>query len=171
MDWATRKILSWRVSNTLTTDFALMQCARPSRATVARTPSIPTRAVNLRTATSPGYSKSTTSASAWTVRVAGATTSLSSDCGGVSSMRRSICKPTIQAPQRKQAWKGISISITPDDRTRRLTGRRPIRCTSTTCRRPESRYDHRRAPLIQVDLLSKQCGAGSVKPGSVDILG
>lgn len=48
-----------------------------------------------------------------------------------------------------------SPSTTNDAHTSRLTGRYPMRFTSTTCRRKESRPDQPGAPHIQADFLSK----------------
>ncbi len=45
MDWASRRVLSWRVSNTLTTDFCIVRrYRRRSTVTVSQISSIPTRA-------------------------------------------------------------------------------------------------------------------------------
>jgi len=52
LDWATRRVLSWRLSNTLTTDFCLEAVESPYNATARRRSSIPTKAVSSPVATS-----------------------------------------------------------------------------------------------------------------------
>ena len=74
MDWHSRRVLSWRVSNTLDTDFciealeeALQRFGAPESSTPIRGPSLPPRR-------SPAYSKTMASRSAWMARGAGWTT-------------------------------------------------------------------------------------------------
>jgi hypothetical protein len=43
MDWSSRRALSWRLSNTLTTDFCMEQLKRPSTAMVYQRSSTPTK--------------------------------------------------------------------------------------------------------------------------------
>ena len=90
MDWATRHVLSWRLSNTMDAGF----CARGPwatrwPATASRRYSIRIRAASSPASTSPACSRTRASASPWTVGAAAWTTSSSSACGGLSSMRRS----------------------------------------------------------------------------------
>ena len=83
MDWHSRRVLSWRVSNTLEPDFcvealeeAIAKHGHPRFSTRTRVPSLPVRH-------SLAYSRSTGSRSAWTARGAGWTMCSSSGCGAV----------------------------------------------------------------------------------------
>ena len=74
MDWHSRRVLSWRVSNTLDTDFciealeeALQRFGAPAIFNTDQGPSLPPRR-------SPAYSKTMASRSAWMARRAGWTT-------------------------------------------------------------------------------------------------
>ena len=90
MDWATRRILSWRLSTTLTTDFcvealedAISRYGKPE--VVNTDQSLPPRkrgAASSRVRRSSSSCTATESLSAWTARVLGRTTSSSSDFGG-----------------------------------------------------------------------------------------
>ena len=82
IDWATRRVLSWRLSNTLTAGFcvealneALVRFGKPES-------SIPIRARNSPALSSPRCCGTMGSRSAWTDAGAATTTSLSSACGG-----------------------------------------------------------------------------------------
>ena len=112
MDWATRRVLSWRVSNTLTTDF----CLDAVREAIARygCPEIfnTTKAASSSAANLSDCSSNTVSKSVGMARVAGAITSSSS---------------------------GYRIS--------RLTARRRMRFTTTTCSRKNSRHNTARLHL------------------------
>src|SRR6476620_9127414 len=66
--------------------------------------------------------------------VRGATTSLSSGCGGRSNMRRSICTPMTVSAKHVLRSGGIWTSITANGRIRGLPPERRIAPTSTTCR-------------------------------------
>ena len=158
LDWATRRVLSWRVSNTLTTDF----CLDAVREAIARygCPEIfnTDQGCQFTSGEFTGLLKEQAFRSAWTEKGAGATTSSSSACGKASSMKKFTCEPMTRFSRRRRTWEGILISTTVGDRINRLTDRRRIRFTSTTCRRKKSRHDQCKAPLIQADLLSKQTG-------------
>ena len=88
MDWASRHVLAWRLSNTL--DDALAR----------RRSSTPTRAASSRAAPSPGACRPPASRSRWTAGAGAWTTSLSSGCGVRSNTRPSICmsSPTASRP-------------------------------------------------------------------------
>ena len=90
MDWATRRILSWRLSTTLTTDFcvealedAISRYGKPQ--VVNTDQSLPPRKrgeASSRVRRSSSSCTATESLSAWTARGLGRTTSSSSDFGG-----------------------------------------------------------------------------------------
>ena len=82
MDWATRRILSWRLSTTLTTDFCVEALedaiSRYGKPEVVNTD----QGASSRVRRSSSSCTATESLSAWTARVLGRTTSSSSDFGG-----------------------------------------------------------------------------------------
>ena len=86
MDWATRKVLAWRLSNTMDVGF----CVEALKEALARygKPEIfnTDRAVNSPVSRSQAYCRPPTSRSAWMVVAAGWTTFSSSGCGDRSSM-------------------------------------------------------------------------------------
>ena len=98
LDWATRRILAWRLSNTLTADF----CVEALEEAITRhgVPEIMNTDQGSQFTGNEfiGTLSGTTSRSAWTARAAGATTSSSSGCGRRSSTRRSICMPMTRCP-------------------------------------------------------------------------
>ena len=71
MDWHTRKVLSWRVSNTLDRDFLSKLWKRPYIALERRTSSTPTKAHSSPPRHSPMCSKTTVSGTAWAAKAAG----------------------------------------------------------------------------------------------------
>jgi putative transposase len=93
MDWHSRRVLSWRVSNTLDTDFCLDALQEALRLFGApeifntEVPSSPRRH-------SPAHSRTRASRSAWMARAGGWTTCSSNGCGAVSSTRTCTCVPT-----------------------------------------------------------------------------
>ncbi len=118
MDWASRRVLSWRVSITLDSTFccdavaeALARHGRPAIFNTDQGASLPVPP-------SPGCSRTTASRSAWTGRAAGRTTSSSNASGARSSTRKSISTPTPRCPRPKPASAATSRSTTPPGRTR-----------------------------------------------------
>ena len=83
LDWASRRVLSWRLSNTLTTDF----CIKAVQDVLASygTPEIfnTDQAVSSPATSSQGYLSNTTSPSAWMAPAAGGITYSWNGCGGV----------------------------------------------------------------------------------------
>ena len=118
MDWASRHVLAWRLSNTL--DDALAR----------RRSSTPTRAASSRAAPSPGACRPPASRSRWTAGAGAWTTSLSSGCGVRSNTRPSICmsSPTASRPGASSA--SGSASTLPSGHTRRSAGERQPRPTA-----------------------------------------
>ena len=82
IDWATRRVLSWRLSNTLTAGFCVERSARRSPGSASPASSIPIRERNSPATSSPRSCAITGSRSAWTAAGAATTTSSSSACGG-----------------------------------------------------------------------------------------
>jgi putative transposase len=81
LDWATRRLRSWRLSNTLTTDSASRRSRKPCSVTASHRSSIPIRAASSPARSSSDCSKATVSGSAWMAKAAGSTT-CSSNGGG-----------------------------------------------------------------------------------------
>ena len=82
IDWATRRVLSWRLSNTLTAGFCVEALSEASPGSASPASSIPIRARNSPVRRSPRCCGITGSRSAWTDAGAATTTSSSSACGG-----------------------------------------------------------------------------------------
>jgi len=81
MDWYSRKVLAWRVSNSMDADFcvdaleeAISRYGAPDSFNTDQGHSLPVRP-------SPAFSKRQVSRSAWTARVVGWTMCLWNDCG------------------------------------------------------------------------------------------
>ena len=82
LDLYSRKVLAFRVSTTLATDFCIEALGEALRRTAPPRSSTPTRAANSPTKTSPRCWPPRECASAWTARDAGSTMCSSSGCGG-----------------------------------------------------------------------------------------
>lgn len=102
MDWATRKVLAWRLSNTMDADFcvaaleeALSRFGKPEIFNTDQAAS------SLRWL-SPACCGMPRCGSAWTDAGAGWTMSSSSACGAPSNMNASICTPS--RPDRSAHW-------------------------------------------------------------------
>ncbi len=93
MDWHSRKVLSWRLSNTMDTDF----CVAALEEALAHygVPGIfnTDKAVSSPVLLLPTFCMSTASASPWMAAAAGWTTCLSNASGVRSSMKTSTCMP------------------------------------------------------------------------------
>ena len=81
MDWHSRKVLSWRVSNTLDASFCVVLWRKLSRPVVRQSYSTPTRAASSPVKSSLACSSDTISASAWMARDGGSIMCLWSACG------------------------------------------------------------------------------------------
>jgi putative transposase len=134
VDWATRRVLAWRLSNTLGRRFLPRGGARsdhPLR-----------RSGNLNTDQGSqftdgdflGILREHGIAISMDGKAAGATTCLSSGCGRRSSTSRSICTPTLPCPRLGQDSPRTSISTIAVGRTPRLTDAHRMTCTSVRCR-------------------------------------
>src|SRR5664280_946933 len=154
LDWATRRVLSWRLSITMEAAFcvetledALARHGRPDIFT-------PIRARNLPARPSPACSPSTASPSAWTAKGLGGTMCSSNGCGAASNMRRSICELTKPSARRELRLAGISTSTTADVHIRVLTAAPQIKPTSTRCHsawqpKPGRDSTYRRGDFVQ----------------------
>ena|SRR5882724_444066 len=125
--------------------------------------SIPIRAASSPAKRSPACSSSMASRSAWTARVAGATTCLWNGFGNPSSMKKSTCAPTTRYHTPKLRSAGTSPSTTHVDRTAGLRGEHRIRFTSTRCCPYPRQHDYAENPLIQTGLAVQTSGATSLR--------
>jgi putative transposase len=98
LDWASRRVLSWRVSITLDSAFCIAAVeeaiAKYGCPTIFNTD----QGAQFTSAAFTGLRSITAFASAWMGRAAGATTSSSSDSGARSSTKRSIFTGTTRSP-------------------------------------------------------------------------
>ena len=90
IDWASRAVLAWRLSNTMDTSFCSRRWRRLWRDTAGREYSTPTKARNSPAPPSPASSKPPASRFRWTGAAASWTTFSSSGCGARSNTKRSI---------------------------------------------------------------------------------
>ena len=133
MDWASRTVLSWRLSNTLDAHF----CVEALHEALEHygPPEIFNSdhgAANSPASTSPTCSRRRAFASRWTARAAGWTTCSSSGCGDRSRTSASTCLSSRPAPRPGPASAGGWTSTTDAGPTRRsTTGRRPRRILTT----------------------------------------
>ena len=138
IDWATRRVLSWRLSNTLTAGFcveALSEAlARFGKPDIFNTDqSLPSRkrgARNSPVTSSPICCGITRSRSAWTDADAATTTSSSSAGGGACSTNGSTCVQRPTASNRSAALASSSTGTICSVRIRRSTGEHRTRRTS-----------------------------------------
>jgi hypothetical protein len=158
LDWATRRVLSWRLSITMEAAFcvetledALARHGRPEMFPPTRARSSPARH-------SPACSPATPSPSAWTAKGLGVITCSSSGCGAASSTRRSTCGPTKPSAKRAARSAVISTSTIDAARIRALTEAPRIRPTSLRCR-SAWQPNPADAPLIDAEILFRQSGA------------
>ena len=100
MDWASRYVLAWRLSNTLDASFCTDALDEALPCMASRKSSIPTKAASSPASSSPGACRRPASGSRWMAGADAWTTSLSSGCGVRSNTRRSICtkSPTVSRP-------------------------------------------------------------------------
>ncbi len=109
MDWASRHVLAWRLSNTLDAGFSSRRSTRRWPAMARRSSSIPTRAASSPASPSPGTCGRPVSGYRWTAGAGAWTTSSSSGCGVRSNTRPSICAslPTFEARRVIGEWIGF----------------------------------------------------------------
>jgi hypothetical protein len=131
LDVASRKVLAFRLSNTLTADF----CVDALQEALAKfsTPEISTRTKGRNLPVTRGSRSSTTpvSPSAWMAKGAGSTTCLLSDSGAESNTMRSICTDMRMTPRPAPRSLDTSAFTTHDALTRPLSTKRPGRSTHT----------------------------------------
>ena len=132
LDWASRRVLAWRLSNTLTTDF----CIEAVQEAVTRygTPDIfnTDQGSQFTSLEFTGLLKAHGMAISMDGRGCWRDTCLSSGCGRASNTRRCICTPTKRSAPPTRAWHATGRSTTRPGRTGRLTVTHRIECTSTT---------------------------------------
>ena len=90
IDWASRAVLAWRLSNTMDSASASRRWRRPWSGTASRAYSTPTRARNSPARRSPASWRRRASRFRWTGAAVSWTTSSSSGCGARSNTKRSI---------------------------------------------------------------------------------
>jgi transposase InsO family protein len=121
LDWATRRVLSWRHSITMEAAFCVETLedalARHGKSDIFNTD----QCSQFTGAAFTGVSSATVSPSAWMAKGPGATMCSSNGCGAASNTRRSICEPTKPSARRNIRLTGISIFTTADVRIRVLT--------------------------------------------------
>jgi len=93
-DWASRRVLSWRLSNTMAPTSVSRQLRRRSPALAHRRYSTPIRAASSPAWNLPACSSNTIFESVWTARDADVIMYMSSAYGEQSNMRRFICMHT-----------------------------------------------------------------------------
>jgi putative transposase len=90
IDWASRAVLAWRLSNTMAPAFASLRSMRRWRGTASRGSSTPTKAASSPAKPSPAGSQRQVWRFRWTAVAASWTTSSSNACGARSNMKRCI---------------------------------------------------------------------------------
>ena len=154
LDWASRRVLSWRLSITMEAAFCVETLedamAHHGKPEIFNTDQGSQFTGSAFTACSP----TTALRSAWTARAPGGTTSSSSGCGAVSSTRRSISEPTTTCPRRAPRSGATSTSTIAAGRIRALTAPHPItptspRCPSARRHNPSRRSTYRRGKTVQ----------------------
>ena len=133
LDWATRRVLSWRLSITMEASFCVEALedalARHGKPDIFNTD----QGSQFTGRPSPACSPTTASRSAWTARAHGGTTYLSSGSGAASNTRRCTCEPMKASARRAARSADISTSITAGVPIRVLTAARRIKPTSPRC--------------------------------------
>ena len=89
IDWASRAVLAWRLSNTMDVSFCVSALEEALAGSAGRRSSIPIKAASSPAPPSPACWRRRGSGSRWMVAAAGWTTSSSNACGDRSSMRTS----------------------------------------------------------------------------------
>ena len=106
IDWFSRSVLAWRLSNTLDAEFCV-EALEEALSRYGRPEIFNTDQGSQFTGDEfTGILKRPGSRSAWTARAAASTTSSSSGCGALSSTRRSTSRPTRQWPKPRPALAG-----------------------------------------------------------------
>jgi putative transposase len=157
LDWATRRVLSWRLSIAMEASFcvetledALARHAKPDIFNTDRARSSLARP-------SPACSPTTASPSAWMAKEHGETTCSLRGYGRASNTRRSICERTKLSVRQEARSVGISTFTMAAVRIRVLTIAPRIKPTSIF-RRSARRPNPAEAPLIDAENLFRQPG-------------
>jgi putative transposase len=120
LDWATRRVLSWRLSITMEAAFCV-ETLEDAMARYGKPEIFNTDQGSQPARPSQVYSPTTASPSAWTAKGLGAIMCSSNGCGAASNTRRSICEPTKPSARRDIRLAGISTFTTADVHIRALT--------------------------------------------------
>lgn len=133
MDWASRRVLAWRVSISLTTDFCL-EALEEALAKYGRPEIFNTDQGSQFTSLEfTALLKDNGSPSAWTAKGAGATMCSSSGSGSRSSTKRSTCTRMTASRRPKRASVAILAFTMNAVLIDRLTAQRPTAFTSIRC--------------------------------------
>ena len=133
LDWATRRVLSWRLSITMEAAFCV-ETLEDALACHGKPEIFNTDQGSQFTGqASPACWPTTASPSAWTAKAPGETMCSSNGCGAASNTRRSTCGPTTASARRDNRSAAIWTFTTADGLTRALTVKHLIRPTSTRC--------------------------------------
>jgi putative transposase len=133
LDWATRRVLSWRLSITMQAAFCVETLedalARHGKPEIFNTD----QGSQFTGSAFTGLFASNGIASAWTARAHGATTSSSSGCGAASNTRKYTSEHTKPSARLAPRSATTSISTMAADRIRALTTPHQIKPTSPRC--------------------------------------
>ena len=171
LDWATRRVLSWRLSITMEAAFcvetledALARHGKPDIFNTDQGSQFTGQAFT-------GVLACNDIAISMDGKGAGATTSLSSGCGAASNTRRCICGPMKASARRATRSADISISTIAADRIRALTTPHQIKPTSANRHsawrpNPGRRSTYRRGDSVQATGTSSQSCPARTTNGS-----
>ena len=132
MDWASRHVLAWRLSNTRDAGFcvAALDDALARHGPRAEIFNTDQGSVSSRAAPAPGACRPPASRSRWTAGAGAWTTSVSSGCGVRSNTRPSICMSSPTATRLGASSASGSAATRPSGHTRRSAGERQPRPTA-----------------------------------------
>jgi putative transposase len=157
LDWATRRVLSWRLSITMQAAFCVETLedalARHGRPEIFNTDQGSQFTGSAFTSVLAGHGI----AISMDGKALGGTTSSSSACGAASNTRRCICGPTKASARHETRSVGISNFTTAEDLIRALTATLRIKPTLTRCH-SAWQPNPAEAPLIDAEILFRQSG-------------
>jgi putative transposase len=167
LDWATRRVLSWRLSITMEAAFCV-ETLEDALACHGRPEVFNTDRGSQYTGSAfIGVLANHGIAVAWTVKGLGGITYSLSGSGVASNTRKSICEPTKPSARRATRSAAISISTTVEGPTRAWTATPRIKPTSLRCRsarqlNPGRGSTYRRGDAVQTIGASSGRARGSL---------
>jgi len=165
LDWATRRVLSWRLSITMEAAFCVETLGDALAVMAGRKSSTPTRVRSSRAWRSPVCLPATASPSAWMAKGPGGTTCSLSGCGVASNTRRSICEPMKASARPVARLADISTSTIAVAHIRALTTAPRIKPTSIFLRSAR-RPNPGRGSTYRRGIFVQTTGTGSYAFGS-----